>query len=123
MVSEVDGFYRWRTRFNDAVKSLAVRCDVVMVVGSANSSNSNRLREKAELQGVPAYLIDTENDIEPAWLENMQVIGVTAGASAPEILVESVINRLIELGATEVETLAGKAENVAFSLPKPLQQV
>jgi len=106
----------------DAVKSLAVCCDIVMVVGSANSSNSNRLREIAELQGVPAYLIDTENDIKAIWLENKQVIGVTAGASAPEILVQSVINRLIELGVTEVETLSGKEENVSFSLPKSLQQ-
>ncbi|HED16945.1 MAG TPA: 4-hydroxy-3-methylbut-2-enyl diphosphate reductase [Gammaproteobacteria bacterium] len=106
----------------DAVKLLAVRCDIVMVVGSANSSNSNRLREIAELQGVPAYLVDTENDIEAAWLENKQVIGVTAGASAPEILVQSVINCLIELGVTEVEALSGKAENVAFSLPKSLQR-
>ncbi len=106
----------------DAVKSLALHSDVVMVVGSANSSNSNRLREIAQLQGVPAYLIDTENDIEAVWLEDMQVIGVTAGASAPEILVQSVINRLIELGVTEVETLSGKTENVSFSLPKSLQQ-
>ena len=79
-------------------------------------------RREAALQDVPAYLIDTENDIDPAWLESKRVIGLTAGASAPEILVQNVINRLIELGVTEVETLSGKAENVAFSLPKALQQ-
>ncbi len=106
----------------DAVKSLAAHCDMVMVVGSANSSNSNRLREIAELQRVPAYLIDTDQDIDPVWLQDKQVVGVTAGASAPEILVDNVIARLRELGAGEVETLSGKTENVAFSLPKALQQ-
>jgi len=104
----------------DAVKKLAAECDVVIVVGSPNSSNSNRLREVAENLGVPAYLVDDETDIQPQWLEGKTRIGITAGASAPEILVERVIARLKQLGATEVAPLEGLQEKVSFPLPKGL---
>lgn len=104
----------------DAVKTLAPQCDVVIVVGSPNSSNSNRLREVAENLGVPAYLVDGADDIDPAWLQNKKRIGISAGASAPEILVEEVIDRLKKLGATEVAPLEGLLEKVNFPLPKDL---
>lgn len=104
----------------DAVKTLAPQCDVVIVVGSPNSSNSNRLREVAENLGVPAYLVDGADDIDPAWLQNKRRIGISAGASAPEILVEEVIDRLKKLGATEVAPLEGLLEKVNFPLPKDL---
>jgi 4-hydroxy-3-methylbut-2-enyl diphosphate reductase len=104
----------------DAVKKLAAACDVVIVVGSPNSSNSNRLREVAEHLGVPAYLVDDESGIQPQWLEGKPRIGITAGASAPEILVERVIARLKQLGATEVAPLDGLQEKVNFPLPKGL---
>jgi len=104
----------------DAVKKLAAACDVVIVVGSPNSSNSNRLREVAEHLGVPAYLVDDETGIQPQWLEGKARIGITAGASAPEILVERVIARLKKLGATEVAPLDGLQEKVSFPLPKGL---
>ena len=104
----------------DAVKKLAAECDVVIVVGSPNSSNSNRLREVAENLGVPAYLVDGAEDIDPAWLEGKQRVGISAGASAPEILVEAVIGRLKKLGATEVAPLQGLLEKVNFPLPKEL---
>jgi 4-hydroxy-3-methylbut-2-enyl diphosphate reductase len=104
----------------DAVKELASRCDLLLVVGSPNSSNSNRLREIAEKHGTPAYLIDGAEDIQPAWLVEKRQIGVTAGASAPEILVESVISRLLDWGATKVRENEGKQEEVVFSLPKEL---
>ena len=104
----------------DAVKRLAAECDVVIVVGSPNSSNSNRLREVAENLGVPAYLVDDESHINPAWLEGKTRIGVTAGASAPEILVRQVIERLKTLGAAEVAPLDGLEEKVNFPLPKGL---
>ncbi|MGD8590053.1 MAG: 4-hydroxy-3-methylbut-2-enyl diphosphate reductase [Chromatiales bacterium] len=106
----------------DAVKVLASQSDLVLVVGSTNSSNSNRLREIAEKQNTPAYLIDGSNDIDPTWLEGIETIGVTAGASAPEILVEEVIDKLKAAGAKTVNSLPGREEKVTFSLPKSLQR-
>ncbi len=105
----------------DAVRRLGQKCDLVLVVGSPNSSNSNRLRELAEKQGVPAYLIDGAADIRPAWLEGRTRIGVTAGASAPESLVREVIAHLREAGASGVNELDGEPENVTFALPKELR--
>jgi len=105
----------------DAVKRLGQQCDLVLVVGSPNSSNSNRLRELAEKQGVPAYLIDGAEDIDQAWVLGRQRIGVTAGASAPESLVQGVIARLNEWGAIGVRHLEGKPEDVTFALPKELR--
>lgn len=105
----------------DAVKELAGQCDLVLVVGSPNSSNSNRLREIAEKYGATAYLIDGAEDIHPAWGLGKSRIGVTAGASAPEVLVDGVIQRLRSAGASEVVTLAGEEENITFSLPKGLR--
>ncbi len=107
----------------DAVKELAERCDVVLVVGSRNSSNSNRLRELAEQRGVPAYLIDGAQDIQTGWLEGRMRVGVTAGASAPEILVQDVIKRLETLGGTKASELNGRPENVVFSLPPALRRI
>ncbi|MAK55175.1 MAG: 4-hydroxy-3-methylbut-2-enyl diphosphate reductase [Pusillimonas sp.] len=104
----------------DAVKIMAPECDLVLVVGSVNSSNSNRLREVAQRGGARAYLIDDPDMIQPEWLENTQRVGLTAGASAPEVLVENVVARLKELGAVSVRTLPGVEENVAFPLPKGL---
>lgn len=104
----------------DAVKVLATQCDIVLVVGSANSSNSNRLREVAERHGIPAYLIDGPDNIDPSWLEGRQRVGITAGASAPEILVDRVISRLKELGAVSVRTMPGEPEGVSFPLPRGL---
>ncbi|MBD5802853.1 4-hydroxy-3-methylbut-2-enyl diphosphate reductase [Azoarcus sp. Aa7] len=105
----------------DAVKFMAPRVDIVFVVGSRNSSNSNRLREVAELLGVPAHLIDNADGIDPAWLDGRKRIGVTAGASAPEVLVDAVIERLKALGGGSVRTLEGVPERVTFPLPKELQ--
>ncbi|NMG76995.1 4-hydroxy-3-methylbut-2-enyl diphosphate reductase [Aromatoleum diolicum] len=105
----------------DAVKFMAPRVDIVFVVGSRNSSNSNRLREVAELLGVPAYLIDNAEGIDPAWLEGKKRVGVTAGASAPEVLVDAVIERLKVLSGGSVRTLEGVPERVTFPLPKELQ--
>jgi 4-hydroxy-3-methylbut-2-enyl diphosphate reductase len=104
----------------DAVKALARNADVVLVVGSPNSSNSNRLREVAENQGVPAYMVDNASELQPGWVAGKAVVGVTAGASAPEVLVEQVIERLMELGATGVREIEGAAEKVVFPLPKAL---
>jgi len=104
----------------DAVKNLAQHCDLVLVVGSPNSSNSNRLREMAEKQGTAAYLVDGPEDIRPEWLTDGPRIGLTAGASAPEILVERVINRLREYGADTVEDQSGTREQIVFALPKEL---
>jgi 4-hydroxy-3-methylbut-2-en-1-yl diphosphate reductase len=105
----------------DAVKQLALECDVVLVVGSPNSSNSNRLRELAERCGTSAYLIDSAADIDANWLQGKQAIGVTAGASAPDVLVRQVIAALENLGASPPEELSGKPENISFSLPKELR--
>ena len=105
----------------DAVRTLAASCDVVLVVGSVNSSNSNRLRELAEKQGARAYLIDGAEHIDPAWVAGATRVGVTAGASAPEVLVQGVIDRLRALGAASVESLDGEPENVVFALPKELR--
>jgi 4-hydroxy-3-methylbut-2-enyl diphosphate reductase len=104
----------------DAVKAMAHRIDVMIVVGSKNSSNSNRLREVAETEGIPAYLVDDAEHISPTWLIGKNVIGVTAGASAPEVLVNGVIARLKTLGAHDVALLDGVVENVTFALPKEL---
>jgi len=105
----------------DAVRLLARECDLVLVVGSINSSNSNRLRELAEKQGVEAHLIDGAEHIDPKWLQGKQRIGVTAGASAPEVLVEGVQERLRELGADKVSSLQGEPEDMVFALPKELR--
>ncbi|MDP1527394.1 MAG: 4-hydroxy-3-methylbut-2-enyl diphosphate reductase [Rhodocyclaceae bacterium] len=104
----------------DAVKQLACRVDLVIVVGSKNSSNSNRLREVAKNLGVSAYLVDNASEIDPGWLAGKVGVGVTAGASAPEVLVNEVIQQLRALGAGAVETLEGVAESVNFPLPKDL---
>ena len=104
----------------DAVKFMAPRCDVVIVVGSPNSSNSNRLREVADQLGVPAYMIDSAGELDPAWIAGRPRVGVTAGASAPEVLVQAVIARLRALGAQSVRQLEGVEENVVFPMPKGL---
>ncbi|MGD9298369.1 MAG: 4-hydroxy-3-methylbut-2-enyl diphosphate reductase [Thiohalocapsa sp.] len=106
----------------DAVRDLAERSDLVLVVGSTTSSNSNRLRELAEKQGKPAYLIDGADDIQREWLSDGARVGLTAGASAPELLVEQVIERLKDWGAGAVEEQSGIRENVTFALPKELQK-
>jgi 4-hydroxy-3-methylbut-2-enyl diphosphate reductase len=105
----------------DAVRELSAQCDLIFVVGSVNSSNSNRLRELAERNGARAYLIDGAQDILPEWLAGAGQIGVTAGASAPEILVQGVIAHLQALGAGTVTELAGEPENMVFALPKELR--
>lgn len=105
----------------DAVKELAGRCELMLVVGSITSSNSNRLRELAQQQGIPAYLIDSAEDIDPAWLEGKKAIGVTAGASAPEILVQHVTDHLLALGSEVVQEYGSKRESITFSLPRELQ--
>ena len=104
----------------DAVKAMAGKVDVFIVVGSKNSSNSNRLREVAAIGGIPAYLVDGADQIDAAWLAANARVGVTAGASAPEVLVNGVVERIMALGAGSVETLDGVAENVNFPLPKEL---
>ncbi len=104
----------------DAVKALAPQCDVVIVVGSPTSSNSNRLREVAENLGVPAYMVDNASEIGPEWISGKMRIGVTAGASAPEVLVQEVIARLNQLGVSAVSNLEGVQEKVGFPLPKGL---
>ncbi|WP_304640809.1 4-hydroxy-3-methylbut-2-enyl diphosphate reductase [Pseudomonas sp.] len=107
----------------DAVKQLAAECDLVLVVGSPNSSNSNRLRELSERMGTPAYLIDAASEIQSHWLEGVSNIGVTAGASAPDVLIRQVVEYLREKGATDAEELPGRPENVVFSMPKELRVV
>jgi 4-hydroxy-3-methylbut-2-enyl diphosphate reductase len=97
------------------------QCDLVLVVGSPNSSNSNRLRELAEREGVEAHLIDGAVEIDPRWVEGRRHIGVSAGASAPEVLVRGVIDRLHELGATAVRELDGEPEDMVFALPRELR--
>ncbi len=104
----------------DAVKFLAPQCDVVIVVGSPNSSNSNRLREVAAHLGIPAYMIDRADELQPGWVEGKRHVGVTAGASAPEVLVQQVIERLRQLGAAKVRELDGAVESVMFPLPRGL---
>ncbi|ODP33855.1 4-hydroxy-3-methylbut-2-enyl diphosphate reductase [Pandoraea sp. ISTKB] len=106
----------------DAVKFMAPQCDVVVVVGSPNSSNSNRLREVAEKMGVPAYMVDSPDQLKPEWFDGKRRIGVTAGASAPEVLAQSIVSRLRELGVNQVKVLDGVEENIAFPLPKGLTQ-
>lgn len=105
----------------DAVKQLALESNVVLVVGSVTSSNSNRLRELAERCGCQAYLIDGAEDIQQHWLDNIATVGVTAGASAPEVLVKGVIDRLVELGAKPPQELEGVTESISFSLPRELR--
>ncbi len=105
----------------DAVKALASGCDLVLVVGSPNSSNSNRLRELSERMGTKAYLIDGVQDLARDWFTPEMTIGITAGASAPEILVQDVINQLQNWGADEVKELEGRPENITFSMPKELR--
>jgi 4-hydroxy-3-methylbut-2-enyl diphosphate reductase len=105
----------------DAVKRLAEQCDLILVVGSRNSSNSNRLREIAQKQGVQAYLIDGPDDIDPAWLQGKEAVGITAGASAPEVLVEQVVDRIREQADSPVREHPGIAEDIVFSLPKALR--
>ncbi len=108
------------TNRQEAVKFMAPQVDMVVVVGSPNSSNSNRLREVAEKKGTLAYMVDNASQIDPAWLEGKARIGVTAGASAPEVLVQAVIDRLKACGAKSVRTLDGVEEHVIFPLPKGL---
>ena len=105
----------------DAVKQLASQCDLVLVVGSPNSSNSNRLRELAERMGARAHLLDRADQIDATWLDGAKSVGVTAGASAPEILVQEVVERLRELGAGSVREAPGRPENVTFSMPRELR--
>ena len=105
----------------DAVKQLAADCDLVLVVGSPNSSNSNRLRELAQRSGARAYLLDRAEQIDPAWLDGVRRVGVTAGASAPEVLVRELVDRLHDLGASAVAELDGRPENVTFRMPRELR--
>lgn len=107
----------------DAVKQLAEKCDLVLVVGSPNSSNSNRLKEVAERLGTPAYLIDNETEIDRSWLNESKVVGVTAGASAPDVLVRQVLEQLHQWGCGDVKQTGDQIENITFSLPKPLQGI
>ncbi|MBI1180193.1 MAG: 4-hydroxy-3-methylbut-2-enyl diphosphate reductase [Alphaproteobacteria bacterium] len=107
----------------EAVRHLARRCDVLLVIGAQNSSNSNRLREIGAEMNVPSYLIDDATCLDPAWLEGTRMVGVTAGASAPEALVNELIDRLRELGAEGVEMLDGLVENVQFKLPSQVRNV
>lgn len=109
------------TNRQDAVRQLALECDLVLVVGSPNSSNSNRLRELAERCGTEAYLIDGPEDINPEWIKNRTSIGITAGASAPEVLVKQVIDKLKACGAEAPIEMDGTPENISFSLPKALR--
>jgi len=106
----------------DAVRELAAGSDLVLVVGSPNSSNSNRLRELSERIGTPAYLIDNAEQVDPAWFEGVNAVGITAGASAPDVLVQGVIERLRSLGATAPEELDGRPETVTFSMPRELRE-
>ncbi|MEE4278788.1 MAG: 4-hydroxy-3-methylbut-2-enyl diphosphate reductase [Halieaceae bacterium] len=105
----------------DAVRELAADSDLVLVVGSVNSSNSNRLRELAERMGARAHLLDRADEIDPAWLDGVSSVGVTAGASAPEVLVQEVIDRLREFGADVVTEVEGRPENVTFAIPRELR--
>ena len=104
----------------DAVRMLSPRVDVVIVVGSPNSSNSNRLREVAAHRGIPAYMVDSADDLQEAWIAGRHRVGVTAGASAPELLVQQVVLRLAAMGATSVSELPGTVERVVFPMPRGL---
>jgi 4-hydroxy-3-methylbut-2-enyl diphosphate reductase len=106
----------------DAVRELAARCDVLLVVGSRNSSNSNRLRELAGQKGIAAYLIDGPADIRQEWLAGKRAVGVTAGASAPEVLVQQVVTQLKQMGGTVATELPGRTEHVVFALPSALRK-
>jgi len=106
----------------DAVKALSQKCELMIVVGSPTSSNSNRLREVAATQGVMAYLVDNEDEIQDEWLSGVSVVGVTAGASAPEVLVTAVVNRLKDYGVTHVEETLGVNEQVVFQVPGALKR-
>jgi 4-hydroxy-3-methylbut-2-enyl diphosphate reductase len=106
----------------DAVKIMAPLCDLVIVVGSPNSSNSNRLREVAAHRGIDAYMVDDAHELQPQWLEGKRRIGVTAGASAPEVLVRAVIRRLDELGAKHIRELDGVTEQIVFPMPRGLSK-
>ncbi|KPQ21904.1 MULTISPECIES: 4-hydroxy-3-methylbut-2-enyl diphosphate reductase [unclassified Halomonas] len=106
----------------DAVRELAADSDLLLVVGSPNSSNSNRLRELSERMGTPAYLIDNAEQIVPEWLDGVSCVGVTAGASAPEVLVKGVIERLQSMGATVPQELQGREETITFSMPRELRE-
>lgn len=105
----------------DAVKDLAQQCDLILVVGSPNSSNSNRLRELGERMGARAFLIDNAEEIQAEWFVDIKQVGVTAGASAPEVLVKQVVDRVTELGGGSAVELEGREENIVFSLPKELR--
>ncbi|HEX7114269.1 MAG TPA: 4-hydroxy-3-methylbut-2-enyl diphosphate reductase, partial [Steroidobacter sp.] len=105
----------------DAVKQLAQRCDIILVVGSPSSSNSNRLREIAEKVGIPGYLVDGPEDLRREWFEGKKAVGVTAGASAPEVLVERVVARIREWGGEAPVELVGQPEKIVFSLPRELR--
>lgn len=107
----------------DAVKQLAADCELMLVVGSPNSSNSNRLRELGERMGAKAYLIDNASEIQCDWLQGVTSVGITAGASAPDVLVQEVVAKLRSLGGTEPQELTGREENIVFSLPKELRLV
>lgn len=105
----------------DAVRDLADKVDVLLVVGAKNSSNSNRLRELADKMGTRAYLIDDASNVEASWFDGINSVGVTAGASAPEVLVQQVITRLKELGGTQVTENPGEEENIVFAVPVELR--
>jgi len=105
----------------DAVKKLATECDLVLVVGSVNSSNSNRLRELSEKMGTPAYLLDDASEIQQSWLDGIEKVGLTAGASAPEVLVQQVVNRLEKMGVSAAREDDGLREDIEFSLPRELK--
>jgi 4-hydroxy-3-methylbut-2-enyl diphosphate reductase len=107
----------------DSVKGLIARCDVLLVVGSAASSNSNRLRELADKAGKPGYLIDGRQDLHRSWFDGVRTVGITAGASAPEVLVQGVVLQLMEWGGKLVDEVAGRPEHVMFALPRELRQV
>ena len=107
----------------DAVKQLATDCELMLVVGSPNSSNSNRLRELGERMGAKAFLIDNASEIQCEWLDGVKTVGITAGASAPDVLVQEVVAKLRSLGGTEPQELTGREENIVFSLPKELRLV
>ena len=112
--------YATQTR-QDAVKALAKNTELVLVIGSRNSSNSNRLREVAELNDTRAFLVDHAGQVDPGWLQGVQSVGLTAGASAPEILVQDVVQKLVQKHAGQVSQLQGTEENITFALPKELQ--